>query len=41
MRDLALEIIGESLRSASREETSDLSIDVVLARLHDGVEDAP
>jgi hypothetical protein len=41
MRDLALKVIGEGLRCASREETSDLSIDVVLARIHEAVEDAP
>jgi len=39
--DFALETIGERSPRSGGEEASDLSIDVPLAGLHKGVEDAP
>ena len=41
MRDLALEIVRQGSAGPSREEASDLSIDVSLPGFHEGIEDAP
>jgi hypothetical protein len=41
LRDFALETIGEGSARPGGEEASDLTIDVPLARLHKGVEEAP
>ena len=41
MHNLPLEIVGEDAARPGSEEVNDLSIGRPLARLHEGVEDAP